>query len=360
MRSLTAAPAKEEKAMKPYPAFSQAIQEVAKDVDQLTKEGEVLCQKEMQTVQDPNKREILTDFVDFLRNVRQYWKVSVKTVEKLPAKTPGWLTLLADPKEFFRSDKEVDDLDEFVPGHDREQSAKRKKSVEAFAKAFAADCKVKQIPIPKLEDDQVTIDNYIKALARYIQTQKTPLLDKGNIINLIQEVSQKLVGDEIDLTSDHIKSVLTPKAKASIRGLSKTAAEDSWSEWKGKAQKISEKIEKLIPLYRALNEAWMPKVDSDADPFSKNRKMLRNFFVGAQAGSGLRFYGRDVLVPNIDMYLYRIYGKEETPEQEQKNQQALEQKTEVLHVQEFLKDFIETDKVKFTEGAEKIKEGLIS
>ena len=236
MRSLTAAPAKEEKAMKPYPAFSQAVQEIARDVDQLTREGETLCQKEMQTVQDPNRREVLTEFVDFLRNVRQYWKVSVKTVEKLPARTPGWLTLLADPKEFFRSDKEADDLDEFVPGHDKEQSAKRKKSIEAFAKAFAADCKTKRIPIPKLEDDQVTIDNYIKTLAKYIQTQKTPLLNKGNIISLIQEISEELVGDEIDLTSDHIKNVLTPKAKASFRGLSRFAAEDNWSEWKGKAR----------------------------------------------------------------------------------------------------------------------------
>lgn len=358
MRSLTAAPAKEEKAMKPYPAFSQAIQEVAKDVEQLTKEGEVLCQKEMQTVQDPNRREVLTDFVDFLRNVRQYWKISVKTVEKLPVRTPGWLTLLADPKEFFRSDKEADDLDEFVPGHDKEQSAKREKSIEAFAKAFAVDCKVKQIPIPKLEDDQATVDNYIKTLARYIQAQKTPLLDKGNIISLIQEVSEKLVGDEINLTSDHIKSVLTPKVKASFRGLSKFAAEDSWGEWKGKAQKISEKItEKLIPLYRSLNEAWMPKADSEADPFSKNRKMLRNFFVGARAGSGLRFYGKDVLMPNVEMYLHRVYGKEETPEQEQK-EQALEQKTKALHVRDFFKDLTETEKVKFTEGAEKIKEGL--
>lgn len=370
MRSL----ATSNEVIKPYPAFVQAIREVTEDIEALTREGEMLCQKEVSTLQDPERKEVVANFVDFLRNVRQYWHLSVKSAEMLPIRTPSWLTLIADPKEFFRKDKEVDDFSNFTSVHDKERNVKRKRMLIEFSRGFANYCKIRGIPLPKLERaDQSTIDRYIKALVRYIKDERTSLLvedDENSLIDLIQEVSKELLGNELGaLTSSHIRRVLTPKV-SSLYGFSRFAKEDDWSEWKEKAQKISNKItEKLIPLYRSLNDAWMPKVnlnkegkpilDADApDPYSKNRKMLRNFFVG-EKGSGLGFYGRDVLIPNVNMYIQSIYGKEGTLEQQQVNY-TLEQKTKIIHAKTVLQDLIKEKSNNIINDIEEAREGLES
>lgn len=310
---------------RPYPAFFKAIKDINKEVEELVKEGESLYNDEKKNIQDPNKGEILTDFLDFLRSTRQYWKIAVETVNKLPAKTPWLLTLIADPKEFFNKKKEEDLAS--PPRLNEESKIKRDKAIKDLAKTFKSELSRSGKSIPK-QMDVADVQDYIKSLSNYIVKYDTSLLsakdDLNELANLIEEVSVELLGEErAENLSSTIREVVREKSKESkvarFRGLCKIAGQESWTAWKQKVEEIKQKIEALNPLYRDLSEAWTP------EKYSKNRKMLRNFFVGKASDSGLRFYGQKVLGPSVEIYLDRIYGKEETPEEQQQNDATLQQ-----------------------------------
>lgn len=308
----------------PYPIFFSAIKDLNKEVEELVKEGESLCSDEKKNIQDPNKEEILTDFTDFLRSTRQYWKLAVLTVSRLPARTPGWLTLIADPKEYFKKEEE-DDIN--FPPRLNESKSKRAKAVKDLAEAFKKETSKSGKSIPKGMDIG-DMQDYIRSLFNYIVKHDISLLsskdDLDAMADLIEEVSVSILGEErAENLSPMIKEVIRKskqekkqQAKA-FRSLCRFARQENWTSWKQKIEKISEKIEALTPLYRNLSEAWMP------EKYSKNRKMLRNFFIGKTDNSGLRFYGRNVLVPSVEIYLDRIYGKE-APEQQHQNDITLQ------------------------------------